>query len=64
MSTFNWFDLLVAANLQACGVYSFRMDVSMKRSFTHLLNESISAALKGLPYVKDKALVSVWTLVL
>ena len=51
MSTFNWLALLVVADLQVCRVYSFRTDVSMKRSFTHLLIESIAAALKGLPHV-------------
>ena len=51
MFTFNWLALLVAADLQVCGVHSFRIDVSMKRSSTHLLIVSIAAALKGLPYV-------------
>ena len=45
MSTFNWLALLVTADLQVCGVYSFRIDVSMKSSFTHLFIESIAAAL-------------------
>ena len=58
MSTFNWLVLLVAADLQVCGVYSFRIDVSLKSSLTHLLTGSIATALKGLPYVINKALVS------
>ena len=57
MSTFNWVALLVAADLQVRGVYSSRIDGSMKRSFTHLLTESIPAILKGLLYVINKALV-------
>ena len=64
MATFNWLALLVAADLQVRGLYCFRIDVSMKRSFTHLLIESIAATLKCLPYVINKALVSVCTLVL
>ena len=63
MSTDNWRALLVAANVQVFGVYSFRIDVSTRRSFTHLI-ESIAVALKGLPYVINKVLVSVCTLVL
>ena len=47
MSTLNWLTFLVAVALQECGVYSFRIDVSMKRYFTHLLIESMAAVLKG-----------------
>ena len=43
-----WLVLLVAADLQVCSVYSFRTDLSMKRSFTHILIESIAATLKVL----------------
>ena len=64
MSTFKWLALLVAADLQVCGVCSSGIDACMKRSFTHLLVESIAAALKGFPYVINKPLVSVSTLVL
>ena len=49
---------LLAADLQVCGLYSFRIDVSMKSFLTHFLIESIAAALKGLSYVMNKALVS------
>ena len=44
----NCLALLVAADLQVCSVYSLRTDLSMKRSFTHILIESIAAALKVL----------------
>ena len=47
MSTLNWLTLLVAAALQECDVYSFKIDVSMKRYFTHLLIEAMAAVLKG-----------------
>ena len=59
MSPFDWLALLVAADLQVCGLYSFITDVSMKRFFTHLLSESIAAARKSLSYVINKALASV-----
>ena len=42
----------------------FRIDVSMKSSFTHLLIESIAAGVKGLTYVMSIALLSVCSLVL
>ena len=64
MSTSNWLALLVAADLQVCGVYYFRIDVSVKSSITYLLFESIDAALEIFAYVINKALVSVCSLVL
>ena len=64
MSTFNWLALLVAADLQVCGVYYFRIDVSVKNSITYLLFESIVAVLESFAYVINKALVSVCSLVL
>ena len=63
-STFNWLPLLVAADLQVCGVYHFRIDVSMKRSFTHLLTESIAATLKGFFICYKQSCISVCALVL
>ena len=36
VSTFSRLVLLVTADLQVCGVYSFRIDVSVKSSFTHV----------------------------
>ena len=47
--TFKWLALFVAADLQMCVVYSFKIDVAMKSYFTHLLIASIAAAVKGLP---------------
>ena len=64
MLTFSWVVLLIAADLQVCSVYSFRTDIFMKSTFIYLLIESIAAALNGLLYVMNKALVSVCTLVL
>ena len=47
ISLFNWLTLLVAADLQVCGVYSFEIDVFLKSFFTLLLIESIAATRKG-----------------
>lgn len=46
------------------GVCSFSIEVTMNSSFTHPLIESIVAALKGLLYVMNEALLSLCTLVL
>ena len=46
ISLFNWLTLLVAADLQVCGVYSFEINAFLKSFFTHLI-ELIAATRKG-----------------
>ena len=47
ISLYNWLTLLVAADLQVCGVYSFEINAFLKSFFTHLLIELIAATRKG-----------------